>query len=52
MHPTKCRDAKQLAEVLPLWECWARDLKTTRGGPVDESTKVCSLDQLLPADDN
>ena len=48
MYPQRCRDAKELAERLPQWEVWGRDLETARGSPLEEQVKVCALDQLLP----
>ena len=49
-HPARCTAPKELAERLPQWEVWGQDLETARGRPLEEESKVCSLDQLVPED--
>ena len=47
-YPARCRDAKELAERLPLWEVWGQELELSRGQPLDEDAKTAALDALVP----
>ena len=49
-HPRRCKDARELRERLSEWEVWGRELVIMKGHEIEEETKVCSLDQLIPED--
>ena len=49
-YPSRCKSAEELQVMLPQWEVWGREIETSKGREVDEDTKICSLDQLIPED--
>eukprot|EP00974_Lingulodinium_polyedra_P021716 2098262-Lingulodinium_polyedra.AAC.1 len=49
-NPVRCKDANELKTRLPAWETLGQQLVTMTGPELDETTKILSLDELIPED--
>ena len=46
--PRRCKGVQGLRVRLPQWEVWGREMEVMQGRAIEEDSRICSVDHLIP----